>query len=195
MPTCPLCLHENIEGAEECTHCGRFRFPSKKLPISSVPICEQSSSVQTSLPRFGDPGGQPIVMPTLPELPAVEPPAETPTPRLVVIRGTKLNAEFPLYIGENFLGRTAERSADIDLSGLEPPEQIWSSRQHAVVHRDNETLSIEDLNSLNGTFINRARVYPGKKYRLKNGDVIQIGMVQLRVVIPSPVSRQPSGPV
>lgn len=192
MPTCPLCLYENFDSAEVCTHCARFRFSSEKQPLASESVFEQSSSVRTPPPRFGDPAAGPVVMPTLPELPAVEQSAKSPTPRLIVIRGAKLNAEFPLYVGDNYLGRTAERSADIDLSGMEPPEQIWSSRQHAVVHRENETLSIEDLNSLNGTFINRSRVHPGKKYLLKNGDVIQIGMVQLRVVIPSPVSMLPS---
>ena len=44
-------------------------------------------------------------------------------------------------------------------------------------------IALEDLNSLNGTFVNRVRVYAGKRYALKNGDVIQIGTVQLKVVI------------
>ena len=100
----------------------------------------------------------------------------------MVIRGQKVNAEYPLYAGPNYLGRTADRPADIDLSTLEPPEQVWSSRQHAVIHFDNGSLCVEDLNSLNGTFVNRTRIQAGKKYLLKNDDVIQIGTVQFRVV-------------
>jgi hypothetical protein len=120
-------------------------------------------------------------MPTLREMPAAETPSATA--KLVVIRGTKLNVEFPLYEGPNCLGRTAERPADIDLSGLESTDQVWSSRQHAVVYCEGDLLSLEDLNSLNGTFVNRARLQAGKRYLLKNGDVIQIGTVQLKVVV------------
>ena len=187
MPTCPLCLHENPDAAALCQHCGRFRF---RAPEETNHGAEDSLTVQAGdvpsviLPRFGDPNTPQsgIITPT--NTPAEMPqPASPPQPKLVVIRGTKINAEYPVYDGANYLGRTAERPADIDLSGLEPAEQVWSSRQHAVLHHIEGTLTLEDLNSLNGTFVNRARLRSGKRYQLKSGDVIQIGTVQLKVVI------------
>ena len=44
-------------------------------------------------------------------------------------------------------------------------------------------LTLEDLNSSNGTFVNRARVHPGEKRALNLNDVIQIGTVHLKVKV------------
>jgi hypothetical protein len=107
--------------------------------------------------------------------------AEGSHPKLVVLRGLRMNVEYPLYEGENYIGRTDEKPVDIDLEDQEPPDRIWSSRQHAIIHYVNNTLIIEDLNSANGTFVNRTRVYPGQKRGLQIGDVVQIGTVHLRV--------------
>lgn len=112
------------------------------------------------------------------------PPPLAPTmPRLIVIRGEKLNVEFPVYGGKNYMGRASDKPVDIDLTGQESPDQVWSSRQHALVTYDRGTLLVEDLNSLNGTFVNRSRLHPGQKRVLQSGDVIQIGTVQFRVEI------------
>ncbi len=109
-------------------------------------------------------------------------PAPPADPRLVVVRGERLNAVFPILGGKNYVGRCADRPVDIDLDGQEPVERIWTSRQHAVLTWDRGALLIEDLNSLNGTFVNRARIHPGQRQVLQSGDVVQIGTVQMRVV-------------
>jgi pSer/pThr/pTyr-binding forkhead associated (FHA) protein len=44
-------------------------------------------------------------------------------------------------------------------------------------------MTIEDLNSSNGTYVNRTRVYPGEKRPVSAGDYIQIGTVQLKVTV------------
>src|SRR5262249_1924795 len=110
----------------------------------------------------------------------VEPRVE---PRLVVIRGERPNVAYPILDGRNYVGRCADKPVDIDLDGQEPLERIWTSRQHAAVTWDRGVLLIEDLNSLNGTFVNRSRIHPGHGQVLRPGDVVQIGTVQLRVVV------------
>src|SRR5262249_59470275 len=104
-------------------------------------------------------------------------------PRLVVLRGQKINAEFPLYEGLNFIGRADEKPVDIDLEDQEPPDRVWCSRQHALISFEEGVLTIEDLNSSNGTYVNRARIYPGQKRPLNVNDVIQIGTVQMKVKV------------
>lgn len=106
---------------------------------------------------------------------------EDAKPRLVVMRGLKIGVEYPLYEGLNFIGRADEKPVDIDLEDQEPPDRIWSSRQHALISSEEGRLSIEDLNSSNGTFVNRQRIYPGQKRPLNVNDVIQIGTVQMKV--------------
>jgi hypothetical protein len=104
-------------------------------------------------------------------------------PRLIVIRGEKIDMNYPLYSGRNYLGRNDEKPVDIDLENQEPPDRIWTSRQHAVITFENGNLTIEDLNSLNGTFVNRSRVYPGQMRTLQANDIIQVGTVHLRVAV------------
>jgi hypothetical protein len=112
-------------------------------------------------------------------------PLDPPTyPRLRVIRGERTDAPpFRLLEGKNYIGRFIDKPVDIDLSGQEPPDQVWASRQHAVVTVERGAMTVEDLNSLNGTFVNRARIHPGQAKKLVAGDVIQIGMVQMRVEV------------
>jgi hypothetical protein len=107
--------------------------------------------------------------------------ADGAAPKLIVIRGQRTGMEYPIYPGENYLGRTDEKPVDIDLEDQEAPDRVWCSRQHAKIVCDQAGLIIEDLGSQNGTFVNRARIYPGQTRPLADGDVVQIGTVQLRV--------------
>lgn len=108
-------------------------------------------------------------------------PAAAMQPKLVVTRGLKIGLEYTVYEGHNFVGRMDEKPVDIDLEDQESPEKVYCSRQHALVTFENGQLMIEDLNSANGTFVNRNRIYPGQSKPLQAGDVIQIGTVQMRV--------------
>jgi hypothetical protein len=114
--------------------------------------------------------------------PGTPPPLVT-RPKLVVLRGLKINAEYPVYEGRNTIGRFADRPVDIDLMSQESVEQIWCSRQHAVVIFEKGTVAVEDLNSLNGTWVNGTRVHPGQHRVLRSGDILQIGTVQMKLVI------------
>jgi len=102
-------------------------------------------------------------------------------PKLIVVRGQRIDVQYPLYPGKNYLGRTDDKPVDIDLDDQEAPDRIWCSRQHAVITFENGALSIEDLNSLNGTFVNRTRVHPGQLRELHENDVIQVGTVHMKV--------------
>jgi hypothetical protein len=106
-------------------------------------------------------------------------------PKLVVMRGQKIGMEFPVYPGENYIGRSDEKPVDIDLEDQEPPDRVWCSRQHALLHFDEGagTITLEDLNSSNGTYVNRDRVYPGQPRPLSVNDRIQIGTVHLTLKV------------
>lgn len=103
-------------------------------------------------------------------------------PRLRVVRGRKVNLEYPIKEGPNYIGRRDDSPVEIDLEDQEPAERIWTSRKHAVLHFSDGSLELEDLNSLNGTFVNRIRVAPGERRMLRINDIVQVGTIQLRVV-------------
>jgi hypothetical protein len=160
-------------------------FPLADTPGAGAPPVEE---VPASAPDAGPPSGAPPATPgprlavaASPEIPGRLPPGAQP--RLVVLRGQRINVDYPLYEGHNFIGRADEKPVDIDLEDQEPPDRIWSSRQHALITFEDGFLLVEDLNSSNGTFVNRTRVYPGQRRPLQANDVIQIGTVQLKVKI------------
>jgi FHA domain len=100
--------------------------------------------------------------------------------RLLVVRGLRPNWEYRIFEGRNVIGRADKLSVDIDLQPQEPEDRIWSSRQHAAITCQGETMTIEDLSSANGTYVNRNIVPPGTKQALKPGDIVQIGEVQVQ---------------
>jgi len=101
--------------------------------------------------------------------------------KLVVVRGLKPGVVFQLFEGDNFIGRADQHPVEVDIEDQEPPDRIWASRQHALITCKNGSCRIEDLNSANGTYVNRNRVPPGQQLELKTDDIIQIGAVQLQL--------------
>jgi hypothetical protein len=208
MLICPICRAENEAGTLFCEHC-KADLPAAAAPAEgSLPPTvvlevgvprtlteDQSTRVVTvsaevirtareSVPAVTDPE-QPFLAGPLPGSDAattglLPPDAE---PKLVVLRGLRVSAEYRIYEGPNYIGRQDEKPVDIDLEEQEASDRVWASRQHAVVTLTNGLLTIEDLNSLNGTFVNRARVHPNQPRTLTEGDVIQIGTVQLKVTL------------
>ncbi|MFL0804644.1 MAG: FHA domain-containing protein [Agarilytica sp.] len=80
---------------------------------------------------------------------------------------------------ETVIGRSPSCDLAIDNTRL--------SRQHAkLVFRD-DLLSIEDLNSTNGTFVNDRKIT--ETLTLKNGDVIGFEDLKYKVVLPEPANQ------
>lgn len=74
-----------------------------------------------------------------------------------------------------------KRTPDIDLQPYQAYE-MGVSRHHAVITARNSRVTIRDLNSSNGTFLNDGRLEPEKEYRLHHGDVLRLGMLELQVL-------------
>jgi hypothetical protein len=148
-----------------------------------APVIEPPIAPAAVTPEPAVVAAAPAVAPSAP--PAAAPAAALPPdaqPRLLVLRGQKRNVEYPLYDGLNFIGRADDKPVDIDLEDQEPPDRVWCSRQHCCISYEAGRLEIEDLNSANGTYVNRQRIYPGQKRELQVSDIIQIGNVQLRII-------------
>ncbi len=57
------------------------------------------------------------------------------------------------------------------------------SRQHAAILAGVDRLVIVDLGSTNGTFINEQRLEPQKPYRLRHGDTLRVGEINIEVLL------------
>lgn len=72
--------------------------------------------------------------------------------------------------GTTFLGRDPLCDVQVD--------DVRASRRHARIDRSGDKYIVRDLGSMNGTFVNGARLLGEKQ--LKDGDVISIGTVRIR---------------
>jgi hypothetical protein len=154
-----------------------------KIPTESPMLAEVAASV--AAPVASKPFDPSMYEETAP-MPSADDKSEAKgsskyKPTLTVLRGMKIDKVYPLYEGKNYLGRTDDKPVDIDLDEQESPDRIWCSRQHAVIVFENDQVSVEDLNSLNGTFVNRNRVHPGQVKVLQENDVVQIGTVHMKL--------------
>ena len=171
--------------------------PIEALPVEATPLAEfvPEPIHEAATVPVADMAAETIPAPAPaapPRLRRPLPPRRLPTPslagaqpKLKVIRGLKIGVEFPIYPEYNYIGRADEKPVDVDLEDQEPPDRVWCSRQHSVIHFDEAAgiLTIEDLNSSNGTYVNRNKVYPGQKKQLMPNDVVQIGTVHLKVLV------------
>lgn len=78
------------------------------------------------------------------------------------------------------MASTAGLKSHVDLSRYEAANS-GVSRVHVTLHYKNDTFYVEDMNSVNGTYVNGDPVKPSTHTELHNGDEIRLG--QLRMYI------------
>ncbi|MBZ0285233.1 MAG: FHA domain-containing protein [Anaerolineae bacterium] len=104
------------------------------------------------------------------------------TPLWLFITGVQLPLTVhpaPLVI----LGRLDEQASEeigVDLTPFGAHAK-GVSRLHAVMHRTDGTVSLEDMESANGTFVNGRRLIPHQSQLLRDGDEIVLGTLSLRI--------------
>ena len=93
--------------------------------------------------------------------------------KLIVRYQNQTVAEHPLKPGFNTIGRLPGNPIRIDNAGI--------SRQHAFIlgDVDGKIFVVEDLESLNGTYVNKKRV---RKHCMRSGDVLTLGQHTLEFV-------------
>ncbi len=145
---CPECGFVNSEGANYCQKCGAFLGDARESGDTTITY------------QVGDTGElQPV------DLDRVV--AEGAT--LVIRAGGGRAGETFAVAGERMaIGRTPEAEVFLD--------DVTVSRNHALLVRRRDGLYIDDLGSLNGTYVNRRRI---ESHRLADGDELQIGKYKL----------------
>jgi len=94
-------------------------------------------------------------------------------PKLIIKSGQFAGREFELQPGINTVGRGPDNSISI-------PEPSVSTF-HCELHLADIGLAVHDLNSTNGTFINKQRVAKGM---VQSGDVLTLGDVEFSADLP-----------
>jgi hypothetical protein len=124
--------------------------------------------IQPQMPQPHTPMGQPIFDPTV-AVPAQPTFAPAATPTLLALDGPLTGQRFPITMPLE-LGRESQQvSLAFDSS---------ASRRHTRIDPQGTQVSVSDLGSTNGTFINGQRVTNGIA---KSGDIIKVGATSFRI--------------
>jgi hypothetical protein len=143
---CSECGFQNGEAANFCSKCGTVLVPEDDRAQTTMSF---SSAEVVTAAIAGDAAGD---GPTL----------------LIRAGGGRAGEHLSLHAARETIGRAPD--ADLFL------DDVTVSREHAVIEREPDGLYIRDLDSLNGTYVNRARV---ARQRLADGDEVQIGKFKL----------------
>jgi hypothetical protein len=147
---CTECGFVNADGANYCQRCGAL-----------LARAESAGEPVTATYRIDDTGE--LVPIELDEVTALGP--------ALVIRagGGRVGESFPVDRRERTtIGRRPDSDVFLD--------DVTVSRDHALLIRRGEEWFLDDLGSLNGTYVNRARI---ESQRLAEGDEVQIGKYKL----------------
>jgi hypothetical protein len=213
MIKCSECGYENIDGLDYCDGCGaklNAAAPAQAgesgaaaseaaaHPAPAEAAAEAPAEAPATPPPSETPTGE-IKPPAeanaaaTAAAPAAEAPAAaagaTARAKLQVVRGGRKGQEFPLEDGNNLVGRWDPETGafpEVDLDQDDPEAKI--SRKHALIRFEAGKITVEDIGSLNGTYVNRQpRLMPGNPVELKTGDEIIIGKTFLKLIV-EPVS-------
>jgi pSer/pThr/pTyr-binding forkhead associated (FHA) protein len=95
--------------------------------------------------------------------------------KLKVQAGSNAGKEIPVPMARFLIGRSEECQLR--------PKSDAISRNHCTILINDDEVTVRDLNSRNGTFVNEERV--SGDYPLKNGDMLRVGKLKFEVVVQS----------
>jgi len=164
MVKCPVCQAEHPENTLFCDECGSYLLGGSQTETDPLATGEltRKEREETS------------------EAPGVD--ITSPLGLKLTILYSGRDVEVPLTKEVN-IGRLDPASAwfpEVDLTSDDGLEK-GVSRHHAKITRRGREVFIEDLGSINGTFLNRKKLIPYLSQVLKSGDELRLGKLILRV--------------
>jgi len=147
---CHECAFVNDEGANYCQKCGAY--------LGRDEGTEEPSTLTYKIAETGD--FQPIDIDRVVE--------EAGAALVIRSGGGRAGESFVVDQERMSIGRTPDAPIFLD--------DVTVSRNHALLVRRRDGLYIDDLGSLNGTYVNRHRI---ESHLLEDGDEIQVGKFKL----------------
>jgi hypothetical protein len=200
MIKCSECGYENMDGLDYCDGCGAKLNAAAGAPAAAAGSAPAAPAEAPKAEAAAAPAAEaPAAEAPKSDAPTgeLDKPAAAPAPaapaaavaafkaKFTVVRGGRKGQEFPLEDGNNLIGRWDPETGsfpEVDLDADDPEAKI--SRKHALCRIENGKITVEDIGSLNGTYVNRGqRLQPGSPVDLKNGDEIIIGKTFLKLVV------------
>jgi hypothetical protein len=146
---CLECGFVNPEGAKYCQKCGAYlaRPDAEDATTMAYKVGETGEYEPVDVTDEVDKAGAALVIRS---------------------GGGRAGESFAVDGDRMSIGRTPDAAVFLD--------DVTVSRNHALIVRRRDGLYIDDLGSLNGTYVNRRRI---ESHKLEDGDEIQIGKYKL----------------
>jgi pSer/pThr/pTyr-binding forkhead associated (FHA) protein len=147
---CPECGFVNAEGANYCQKCGAYlsRPEGADEPTTMTYRVDETGEMRpVDIDEVVDQAGAAMVIRS---------------------GGGRAGESFPLQEDRLSIGRSPDAGIFLD--------DVTVSRNHALIVRRRDGRYIDDLGSLNGTYVNRRRI---ESHALADGDEIQVGKYKL----------------
>src|SRR3954467_8984412 len=165
---CPECGFVNAEGANYCSRCGPYLGAAREKPASGEPatatyrIDETGELVPVDVGDVvADQGAAPLTRAA----------GERGAGLFIAAGGGRVGESFPLNADRMTIGRRPDSDIFLD--------DVTVSRNHALLVRRSGDYYLDDLGSLNGTYVNRHRI---ESHRLDDGDELQVGKFKLAYI-------------
>ena len=170
MFVCPACGYGNHEGDLFCEACGTYFHTGGSLATEDLGDTAPSKPSPSGFPRPEAEHGPAIV--------ALHLMSESDN------RQFSIDASKPTTL----IGRSERKArlfVDVDITG-EEGQAHGVSRRHARAHFLNGRFLLEDLESLNGTYLNGRKLRPYLPEVLHDGDEVKLGNLVLKVSLVEP---------
>jgi FHA domain-containing protein len=164
MKKCLHCNFENREGTFLCARCGTLLEGSDTATISTRAM-SQAEFLPLNARETGTLGWSQLCRAAL---------YLKETKTMFALEERRLT----YILGRTSEANLADKDAGIDLTPF-MGQLKGVSRVHAVLHRTASALTIVDMKSTNGTFINGKKLLPERAYALQNDDQITLGRLVL----------------
>jgi pSer/pThr/pTyr-binding forkhead associated (FHA) protein len=168
MVLCPDCGAAHPLNTQFCDECGAKLIRAAEA-IRTSPAEHDSESGESQAPASS----------AIPVASGIEPAATVLHINLVTPDRTRafgLDLHDTLLIGR--IDRSSTLAPDVDLTMLQAV-RLGVSRRHARLLRTASGVALEDLKSLNGTFVSGQRLGPHQPQPLRSGDELSFGELAL----------------
>lgn len=165
MIKCPSCGKGHPENTLFCDECGVYMLAEGQKRTSSLDV-EDVAWMETDMETDGSAQSaniRPVML------------------RAIILdtgRQIELNVDKELNIGR--LDATSATFPELDLTADQGLEK-GVSRRHAKISRKGSGLFIEDLGSVNGTYLNGRRLTPYLPHALNDNDEIRLSKLVMRI--------------
>ncbi len=187
LQVCPTCAHRNRPGVLFCENCGTNLITGQQAALGTRDLREGKEAEASQTGKLDQQSTSTGIQLDKDQERAVRSAGTSVFSAGMLLRIEVEGGSTPIIIKpkaeDMILGRrdpTTGATPEVDLTAY-AGYRMGVSRRHASLALENEQLSLWDLGSSNGTFINGTRLTPHQPNPVRDGDEVRLGQMVLRL--------------